>query len=213
MALTLEDIIHPLPAEPIPLDLAELFGNTRPVELEVGCGKGGFLLEQARQHPERNYLGIEWANKYCRYAADRMARWGLANVRLLRADAVEVLLRRVPPQSLSAVHVYHPDPWPKARHHKRRLFRPAVVERLVDILVDGGMLAVQTDHAEYFAVIHGLLEARSELEQVLRVNSDSGDDSAAGTVATNYQIKYHRAGRPIHRVVYRRRSRSGEGVS
>lgn len=175
-----------------------LFGNDRPVELEVGSGKGGFLLRRARAMPDRNFFGIEWANKFYKFAVDRMRRWGLTNVRLVRADASHFMRQLCPRQSLTALHVYHPDPWPKKRHHRRRLIQPAFVEAAVECLVDGGRWAVQTDHVEYFEAIRKLLRGHPRLREV------PFDDVAFGVeasrVETNFEIKYLREGRAIHQI-------------
>ncbi len=203
--MILEDIIYSLPAEPSVICVQELFGNSAALELEIGTGKGGFLLQRAQAHPERNFLGIEWANQYFRAAADRMARWGVQNVRLVRADAKGVVCRCLAEASLSALHVYHPDPWPKKRHHKRRLFDAGFVDAAVAALADGARWSIQTDHREYYEVIHELLRTRGALEETLRA-CDNGTGGPQ-TVETNYQIKYRRAGRPIHRLDYRRRPR------
>ncbi len=206
MPPTLCDIIYQLPPEPKPICWAELFGNDHPVELEIGTGKGGFLLEQARRHGDRNFLGVEWANKYFKFAADRMARWGLTNVRLVRCDAKDLVIRCLPEASVSVLHVYHPDPWPKKRHGKRRLFDPALVAAATRALADGGTWEVQTDHRDYFELIQNLLVSRPELEQTLRDphNEHAGD----ATVATNFEIKYRREGREIYRLTCVRRPRN-----
>lgn len=180
----------------------DLFGRSAPVELEIGIGKGGFLLNRARQLPDRNFLGIEWANEFFRYAADRMHRWGVDNVRVARSDARAFIEQHCPRQSLAVLHVYHPDPWPKKRHHKRRLFQPAFVSAAVECLIPGGHWSIQTDHAEYFAQIVPLLRARPELVEV------PFHDAAVGIVAdgagTNFEIKYRREGRPIYQIAMRR---------
>ena len=128
MSMSLVDIIYNLPDSPKTICLRELFGNDRPIELEIGTGKGGFLLQQAQAHEDRNYLGIEWANKYFRLAADRMARWDVGNVRMIRCDAKVFVQRYLPAASICALHVHHPDPWPKRRHHRRRLFDEAFID-------------------------------------------------------------------------------------
>lgn len=193
--------VDPLTLEK-PIDLHDLFGDDRPVELEIGCGKGGFLLRQTRAHPDRNFVGIEWANKFYKFAADRMARWGLTNVRIMRTDAKHFVIHRLAPGCLAAMHVYHPDPWPKKRHHKRRLFQADFVEAAVRVLAVGARLAVQTDHAEYFEQIKRVTSARPELRVV------PFDDPDAGTLGegmeTNFEIKYRREGRRFYRLAFRR---------
>ena len=184
------------------IDFADLFGRTAPVEMEIGCGKGGFLLRQARAHPERDYFAVEWASKFYRFAIDRMARWGLTNVRILRDDARKLVLHRLPADSLLALHIYHPDPWPKKRHHKRRLICPEFVEAAVRALRGGGRLAVQTDHAEYFGVIRGLLTRHPALEPVDFVDPDFGVPEER--IETNFETKYLREGRAMHRLAMRR---------
>lgn len=185
-----------------------LFGRDRPVELEIGTGKGGFLLRRAQQHPDRDFLGIEWANEFYKYAVDRMARWRVANVRILRTDASHFIRVVCPRASLAALHVYHPDPWPKKRHHKRRLFQPPFVDAAARCLVPGGRWAVQTDHAEYFDIIRTLLLGHPLLEEIPfedpAFGVTSADDEAAG-VATNFEIKYRREGRAIYQIAVRRR--------
>jgi len=197
---------------PIAVELEELrslqwevlFGNANPVELEIGTGKAGFLLRRARAYPDRNFLGIEWASKFYRYAVDRMQRWQMGNVRLLRIDARHFMREVCPRDSLSALHVYHPDPWPKRRHHKRRLFEPTFVATAVQCLVPGGRLAVQTDHAEYFEVIRTLLRAHPDLVEVPFDDADFG--VVAARVETNFEIKYLRAGREIYQLAMQRRA-------
>lgn len=176
------------------------FGADKPFELEIGCGKGGFLLRRAQQHPEVAFLGIEWANQYFQFAADRMARWGVKNVRIMRTDARHFVIHHLPPACLSVLHVYHPDPWPKKRHHKRRLFQPAFVDAAVEALAHGGRWAIQTDHAEYFEWIRRHIDAHGKLRPV------EYDDPQFGIVGasaeTNFEIKYRKEGRPIYQLAY-----------
>ncbi len=178
------------------------FGDTQPVELEIGAGKAGFLLRRARAHPERNFLGIEWANKFYRFAVDRMQRWRVVNVRLLRIDAGHFVRVLCPRDSLTGLHIYHPDPWPKRRQTKRRLIQKPFVDAAAACLVPGGRWAMQTDFAEYFEQIRELLLAQPELVEV--PFDDPEFSVEAARVATNYEIKYLKEGRCIYQIAVRR---------
>lgn len=195
---------------PVAVDLAELrafawnvlFGRDRPVELEIGTGKAGFLLRRARARPDRDFLGIEWANEFYRFAVDRMERWQVPNVRLLRSDASHFIRIVCPRESLTALHVYHPDPWPKRRHAKRRLFQKPFVDAAVQCLVHGGHWAVQTDHAEYFEVIRALLLDHAELCETPFDDPEFGVEAAR--VATNFEIKYLKESRKLYQMAVKR---------
>ena len=201
--LGVENIMVEPPAEGQVVDPMAWFESPGPLEIEIGCGKGGFLLNRARAHPEIRMLGIEWANKYYRFCADRMARWDVRNVRVMRTDAKFLVLHHLPPGCVSVLHLYHPDPWPKKRHHKRRLIQMAFAEAVVRMLVPGGKWFIQSDHEEYFQQIHEVLGACAGLEEI----SWDEDETQPGPdwAGTNFEIKYAREGRTIHRIAYRRR--------
>ncbi len=194
--LTIEDIILPADCLDGPIDWPRLFGNDNGVEVEIGTGKGTFLINAARANPRINYLGIEWANKYYKYAADRARRWDLANIRMIRCDAKDFIARHTPPQSVQTLHIYFPDPWPKKRHHKRRLFDSNFVAAAVKALVPDGQLHVVTDHKEYFDIIEPLLAGCVQLQL-----SDFKPCDTAGLgewVGTNFERKYLAQGRTIY---------------
>lgn len=196
------------PEDPRPLVFHDLFGNDRPVEMEIGVGKGRFILLAASSRPETNFLGVEYARRYLQRAIDRVAKRGLTNVRLIHTEAISFLRERVPSASLAGIHVYFPDPWPKKRHHKRRFFRPEVVAELARILIPGGLLRCATDHADYAPVIREAVESHPAFldagpDAALWELPGMGDYTQLGV--TNFEIKYLREGRPIHRFAWRRR--------
>ncbi|RMH14011.1 MAG: tRNA (guanosine(46)-N7)-methyltransferase TrmB [Planctomycetota bacterium] len=127
----------------------------RPFEIEIGSGKGTFLIQQAALQPEVNFLGIEWAHEFYAYAADRVRRrrqaGQLQNVRMLHGDATEFLHWRCPDAICRVVHLYFSDPWPKNRHHKKRVIQHRFLADVWRVLVPGGELRVVTDHAGLWA--------------------------------------------------------------
>jgi tRNA (guanine-N7-)-methyltransferase len=134
------------------LDLASWFPNpAAPVELEIGSGKGTFLLKAAAADPGTNLVGIEYAREFFLYAADRVRRAGLTNVRMLCVDAVDFLRWRVADGSLRTIHLYYSDPWPKRRHHKNRVVQHETLAQCFRTLRPGGELRVVTDHDELWA--------------------------------------------------------------
>jgi tRNA (guanine-N7-)-methyltransferase len=189
-----------VPAGPVRWE--ELFGNARPVEIEVGFGKGLFLRNESRRRSETNFVGIEVERKYVLLAADQLARRQVANVRLACTDARWFLRERVAAGSVVAVHVYFPDPWWKKRHHKRRLFTPEFAEQCVRVLQVAGRLHYVSDVAESFAETNALLAAQSRLRAVgwpeILEPRDGSD------YLTNFERKYRREGRPIFRALYER---------
>ncbi len=185
-----------------PLDWAEDFGNANPVEVEVGFGKGLFLLTAARAHPDVNYVGVEIEPKYQLFTATRLAKRGLTNVRLACADARAFLRDRVAPASVRAVHVYFPDPWWKKRHHKRRVFNEEFVRACARVLAPGGRLHVATDVEEYFAVITELVGAASGLRALPPPEEHEPEHDL--DYLTNYERKARKRGGAVHRAVCER---------
>lgn len=179
-----------------PIDWNLLFGNSHPVEIEIGIGKGTFLNEQAKARPEVNFVGIEWARWFWRYASDRIRRSGSTNVRTTRAEANYFLTEFVPAASVSVLHIYFPDPWPKARHHKRRLIQPAFMPLVERILVPGGRLQVVTDHQGYFEE-NIEPSIRGSVLQIVEYNRPGSADDGE-FVGTNFERKYRREGRPFY---------------
>jgi len=191
------------PLEAGPIDLGSWFGPERahlPLELEIGSGKGTFLVQQATKTPDVNYIGIEWAKAFWRYAADRARRHGLANVRLLRAEAGAFIRNYVRDNALRQIHIYFPDPWPKARHHKRRLIQEPFLREAYRVLQPGGIIRIATDHADYFQWMQEHVARTSDIYKVLPFESpeSAGEGELVGT---NFERKYRREGRPFFSMV------------
>ena len=198
--------LHDLPT---PIDWQILFGNKHPVEVEIGFGKGRFLLEVSKQFPQINYIGVERAQKYVALTRERFEKYirhfsvdknsgKFQNVRLVWTDANYFITRYVPEESVQAYHIYFPDPWPKARQQKRRIFRnkdflTAITRTLT---LDGGKLYVATDYAEYFSEIQERLSELKELKPVPLISSGYQH------IDTNFETKYRLEGRKIYRAVY-----------
>ncbi|HWP41148.1 MAG TPA: tRNA (guanosine(46)-N7)-methyltransferase TrmB [Tepidisphaeraceae bacterium] len=181
---------------PRPLNWREIFGNPNPVEVEIGIGKGTFLLDQAKSRPDTNFLGIEYARWYWRYASDRLRRHGCHNARTVRAEAGYFISEFVPDASVSVLHIYFPDPWPKKRHHKRRLIQPPFMQQVVRILAPGGRLQVVTDHHQYFEQIEHVVQSTPGM-QIIDYNRP-GSAADGEFVGTNFERKYKREGRPFY---------------
>jgi tRNA (guanine-N7-)-methyltransferase len=195
--LIIEPVGLDVDALPRPIGWAAMFGNTNPVELEIGIGKGTFITEQARARPDTNFFGIEWARWFWRYASDRLRRHGCTNARTVRAEALYFLTEFVADASLRVIHVYFPDPWPKKRHHKRRLIQEPFLRQVERVLEPGARLQIVTDHQDYF----------EQIEQVVRASNlrvvDYNRPGSAGDgefVGTNFERKYAREGRPFYAI-------------
>jgi tRNA (guanine-N7-)-methyltransferase len=131
--------------------------SERPLEVEIGCGKGGFILQESAAHPGVNYLGIEHAREFYLYTADRIRRRNAAspsaptNVRMLHADASEFFQWRMPDACIRVIHLYFSDPWPKKKHHKNRVIQDRFLADAWRTLIPGGELRIVTDHDELWA--------------------------------------------------------------
>lgn len=177
-----------------------VFGNDHPVEVEVGFGKGLFLLRAGQANPEVNFLGIEVMRKNQLYTATRLEKRNIQNVRLLKADAQIAFRDHVEAESLQAVHVYFPDPWWKKRHHKRRVFTAEFAAECERVLRPGGMLHAATDVGDYFTVIAELLTHCPRLKSLPPpdVNAPQHDLD----YLTNFERKFRKQGKPIWRGVW-----------
>ena len=186
------------------IEWQEVFGREGRVEVEIGIGKGRFLLASAAARPDVLHLGVEWSNEYLRLVETRAERAKLDNVRFVRADAADLVRRAIPDRSVSAYYVFYPDPWPKKRHHKRRFLQPANVDALARTLTPSGWLHVATDHDEYWTVIKPLLDAHPAFAREPSFGGVEFPLPVAGPL-TNFEAKYEVEGRSRHRGTWRRR--------
>ncbi len=152
-----------VPYAEAPLDLEHLFGRAAPKILEIGFGMGETTAEIAAAQPQNDYLGIEVHTPGVGSLLKQIDARALTNVRIMQHDAVEVLRHRIAPGSLHGVHIFFPDPWPKKRHHKRRLIQPPLVALLAQKLKPGGYLHAATDWHEYAEQILAVLSAEPAL--------------------------------------------------
>jgi tRNA (guanine-N7-)-methyltransferase len=190
------------PDPPAPLGWRAVFGDDHPVELEVGFGKGLFLLSASQAHPEVNFVGVEIARKYQLFTATRIAKRGLCNVRLARADARIFMRDRIGSQSLRAVHIYFPDPWWKKRHMKRRVFTTEFVGECSRVLRAGGHLHAVTDVQDYFGEMTRLVGEQPCFRQL--APPDSKEPSSDLDYLTNFERKFRKEGKPIYRASWER---------
>jgi tRNA (guanine-N7-)-methyltransferase len=185
-------------------DWGAIFGREGPVEVEIGIGKGRFMLAAAALRPDVLHFGVDWANKYLRIAESRAWKRGLRNVRFARVEGRLLVERAIAAGSVAAYYVFYPDPWPKKRHHKRRFLQPATTDHLARTLAGGGALHVGTDHPEYWGCIETLLDGHPAFE---RLPAFGGEQFPlpVDEPLTNFEAKYRVAGRQRLRASWRRR--------
>lgn len=190
------------------LDLVQAFGSRRPVIMEIGFGNGGATWRMAQAHPEENYLGVEVHRAGIGRLLLALQRHGIENVRVACADAVEFLRERIAPESLAGVRIYFPDPWPKKRHHKRRLIQPDFAALLASRLKEGAILHIATDWGPYAEHMLDVLRAVPEFESLA---PDGGPSPRPDwRPRTKYERRGERLGHPVFDLIFRRKPPSGE---
>ncbi|MGV9412162.1 tRNA (guanosine(46)-N7)-methyltransferase TrmB [Nocardia sp. NPDC003693] len=157
------------------LDADAWFGRSAPLIIEIGCGTGTATAAMAQAEPQFNLIGVEVYRPGLAQLVQRIERESIDNIRLLRGDAVSVLEHMIAPESLTGVRVFFPDPWPKARHHKRRLLQPTTLTLIASRLRPGGVLHVATDHADY---AEHIAEVGAGESQLIGMNETTGGDPA-----------------------------------
>ena len=185
------------------LEWRELFGDEREIEIEIGCGKGAFLVAAARAHRDRIFLGIEIQGRWVRHVRDRLTRAPLDNAHVLRADASLVVRHFVRDASVAAYHVYFPDPWWKRRHAKRRLLTAEFAGELHRTLAPNGVVWLATDVADRFEwMLEAFAAHRFTIERLAA--------RAPGWPETNFETKYRREGRPLYYATATKQIPSGD---
>jgi len=182
--------------------LREIFDRSAPVVVEIGFGNGEYLLARAQAEPEKDFLGVEVHRPGAGRVMNHVQAAGLRNVRVACHDAVEVLRDWLPERCLAEIVVYFPDPWPKKRHHKRRLVQPAFAALAASRLVPGGLLKLATDWAEYAAQMRATLDA----ETLLR-NLGGGDGFVARPAErppTRFETRGRKLGHEVFDLAYQR---------
>jgi len=190
-----------IPFSPGPLDLDRAFGRAAPKILEIGFGMGDTTAHIAARHPDNDYLGIEVHTPGVGSLLRRIAELELANVRIIQHDAVEVLEHMIAPGSLAGVHLFFPDPWPKKRHHKRRLLQAPFIELLATRMKPGAHVHVATDWEDYAQQMLEVLAA----EPLLANTCDGYAPRPAWRPQTKFEARGLRLGHRVWDVLFRRR--------
>lgn len=190
-----------IPYRVAPLDFASVFDRAAPTILEIGCGMGETTAAIAAAHPGNNYLGIEVHLPGVGNLLKEIGARALTNLRVIRQDAVEVMREMIAPGSLAGIHIYFPDPWPKKRHHKRRLVQTPFVHELAERLAPGGYLHCATDWEEYAQQMLDVLSA----EPVLANTAAGFAERPAWRPQTKFETRGLRLGHGVWDVLFTRR--------
>jgi tRNA (guanine-N7-)-methyltransferase len=181
------------------LDLTRIFPKLQPVEVELGCGDASFLVDYARQHPERNFIGVERLLGRIRKLDRKGRRAGLTNLRGVRIESSYFLAYLLPPHSVSALHVYFPDPWPKKRHHKNRLVNERFPKIARAALTPDGAVYLRTDDKDYFGQMAEVFEAGTEFRKI-------ETPSELAELPTDFEREFHARGVRTLRTAYQLKS-------
>lgn len=182
-----------------PIDFGAWFGRNAPVVLEIGCGAGTSTVAMAQAEPDIDVIAVEVYRRGLAQLLCALERENVHNVRLIRGDAVDVLEHLVATDSLTGVRVFFPDPWPKARHHKRRLLQPATVGLIADRLRPAGVLHAATDHPGYAAHIAATGDAEPRLR---RIDPGSRPVISIARPITKYETKARHAGSAVAELLW-----------
>lgn len=178
-----------------PVVFQELFGNIHPVEMEIGCGKGKFLIRRALENPGINFLGIDRVSRWMQRRMVQSTKRAIQNLHFRKAEARSFLLDAIAPKTISVFHIYFPDPWPKRRHHGRRVINADFLRLLHLRLVAGGAIEIATDDRDYFVAMKKSVAATAELwENVQEMENERIFDPMN---QTNYELKWKAQGKTL----------------
>jgi tRNA (guanine-N7-)-methyltransferase len=183
------------------LNWEELYFSKGPVIIELGSGKGRFIIKSAAENPDKNFLGIEKSLKYSRILNKHAEKAGLTNLRLLNAEAEYFVSKYIPENSVSEYHIYFPDPWPKKRHTKRRLINPSFLQAVILSLKPGGCIYYATDFKNYFDQMVEVSRACKGIKETLCLEINPANENPEAAL-TNYERKYLIQGRLIYKASY-----------
>ena len=168
-----------------------------PLHIEIGSGKGTFLIQEGTIHQETNYLGFEWAQEFYRYAADRIRRHHSTNIKIMNGDATEFLQHWCVSSVVDVIHLYFSDPWPKKRHHKRRVIQDATLTEFHRVLKNGGLVHIVTDHELLWKWDLEHFERNNHLFEMQPFKPvESADEHEL--VGSNFERKYKQEGRSFY---------------
>jgi tRNA (guanine-N7-)-methyltransferase len=191
-----------------PVDTDAWFGRSAPVVLEIGCGTGVSTAAMAKEEPHIDVVAVEVYKRGLAQLLGAIDREQITNIRLIRGDGLDVLEHMFGAESLTGVRVFFPDPWPKARHHKRRLLQPGAVELIADRLRPGGVLHVATDHAGYAEQIAAVGDAEPRL---CRTHPAAVLPISVRRPTTKYESKAQSAGSAVAELLWEKPSRTRGG--
>lgn len=190
-------------------DWQQIYGNDNPLVFEIGCGVGDFAAQMAVLLPQCNYLALDYYNKGCIKTCKRADKAGLDNLRVVRDEARSFMERCIPRQSLRAVIINCPDPWPKIRHRKRRLVNAEFVGYLAEFLSPGADLYFATDFVDYGLDVAALMPDMAGFENVIA--PDTYRHELEGYPKSKYMLKFMAEGKQIYYIHYRRTGQVGGG--
>ena len=191
----MENLVFQLRSIVEPLDLAELFPKTQPLEVELGCGDASFLVEYARRNPAKNFIGVERLLGRLQKLDRKGRRAGLKNLRGVRIESAYFLQYLLPPGAAAALHIYFPDPWPKKKHRRHRLINELFPAPVRGALAPGGRIFLRTDDADYFAQMNDVFGAAKEFEKI-------GTPADLAEITTDFERDFNAQGIPTLHAAY-----------